>query len=154
MNSKVIVELGGNPARSFKTLELHKKEPEVPIILTGLEYCERTTEMLSGASLIIEDKARDTLTNFILTKHMVENKSTIYLVTDPVHARRAMGLAHIIYGRDKSIIDCSEGVEGGGDGESLLLCLVDWLRAYLWVFTKIYIPNNLFGLNADEVFNH
>jgi uncharacterized SAM-binding protein YcdF (DUF218 family) len=152
-SSRVIVQLGGNEARSSKTTELHRKYPEAIVILTGVENYRDVLEMLPDASVILENNARDTLTNFIYTRDLIGTESEIYLVTDRDHMRRALGLARIIYGRDRRIRNCSEGIPMGCGRENLLLCLADWARAYVWVITKLYIPNNLFGLKADRVFS-
>lgn len=130
----IILELGGNPARSKKTLELYNSFPEATVVLSGVE---NPSPVMGGCQ--IDNEAVDTLTNFICTKKWISKGETVFLVTDHQHVFRCLGLSRIVWGKDVTVIPCTEGVIGGCGHESMPYCILDWLRALIWKITRITI---------------
>lgn len=144
----VIVQLGGNPNRSFKTLELLKQGGVDTVILSGVENLDETLTLLEPyldkVNLLIDKKSVDTFRNFVNTRRHVHG--TTLLVTDSYHVFRCLGLARIIWRKRCRVVPCPEGILGGSSsGESFLYCFADWTRALIWQLTRIELGRRLGG---------
>jgi hypothetical protein len=136
----IICQLGGNPFRSRKTLELQEKSPIATVILTGVENLDETLNMLRRrTNILVDTEALDTLGNFIHTRKWIRPGDHVLLVTDKHHVFRSLGLARLVWGPDVLITPCTESVEGGRGPETLVHCVIDWCRAIAWKITGLTV---------------
>jgi hypothetical protein len=102
--SSIIIELGGNPRRLNKAIEVYRQHPDA-LILISSECCpELCVNMLKAgnvpeANYIFDFNAWDTVTNFTETYNFVRSKRAkkLFIVTDKFHMRRSIAIATVVY---------------------------------------------------------
>ena len=141
--SNVILELGGNPNRLDKAIEVFKQNPDSIIVIStegSLKFC---IDKLKSAGIpdnqyIFDYNAWDTVTNFTETYNLIKSKTPqkLFVVTDQFHMKRSLIIANTIYfftGID--IVPCPYI---GGDlqiVESDSLIWGDFARSLIWKLT-------------------
>ena len=113
--SKVILHLGGNPNRIYKTIEVDKDHPTAKIIISSEANHLFLKDQLSKNNIdlkrvIFDDAAYDTVGNFTDTWPTVKKlrATKVYIVTSNWHMERAIAIASIVYFlRGIEIIRCS-----------------------------------------------
>ena len=100
----LILELGGNPARLYRVIELARQYPDAKVIISSEGSPDHVVGLLRGAGIpddrfILDFKAWDTVTNFTHTLQLAKSYApgTIYVVTDQFHMKRAMAIAKAVY---------------------------------------------------------
>lgn len=158
----VILELGGNPNRVNKTIEVAKLHPETLIIISSEIYPDILINSLNSAGIannriLLDYQAWDTVTNFTTTYNLIKsfNPQKLYVVTEAFHMRRAMAIAGVIYFK-RGIELISSPYETTHSPEPIKLTIMDFLRASLWRLTGrlLYDPavknERMPGIKADE----
>lgn len=139
---KVILELGGNPARLDTAISLLQANPDSTLIVSSESPVETVLAKLNDAGIdplryIIDETAWDTVTNFTNTEPLVKKlgATELLVVTDGFHMRRSMLIASFVY--FKSGITVSAHPSSPADHqESNRLVLLDTARAALYRFTN------------------
>ena len=160
----VILELGGNPARLYRVLELANQYPDAKIVVSSESSPEHVVGLLRGSGItddrfILDFKAWDTVTNFTKTLKLIcsYKPKKLYVVTDKFHMRRSIAIATAVYFLRgiKVIAEPYLGSEPHPP-ESDELVRYDRNRSYLWRLTGYlqYIQSikdqRMPGIEADE----
>ena len=139
----LILELGGNPARLYRVIELAHQYPDTKIIVSSEGDPIGVHDMLEAAGItpdryIYDFHAWDTVTNFTETIELVKsfNPAVVFVVTDKFHMRRAMAVAHAVYFWT-GITVIPEPYLGSEphDPEPTSLVRQDRFRAWFWKLT-------------------
>jgi uncharacterized SAM-binding protein YcdF (DUF218 family) len=137
---KVILNLGGNPARLDTGINLLLQNPGSHLVVSSESPAQTVLDKLAGidpSSYTIDESAWDTVTNFTNTEPLVKKlgATELLVVTDGFHMRRAMLIAELVY--FKSGISVSVHPSSPADHqESKRLVIFDTLRAALYRFTN------------------
>lgn len=160
----VILELGGNPSRMYRVIELAQQYPSAQIVISSEGSPDFVVGLLRGAGIadarfILDFKAWDTVTNFTHTLRLVQSYSprTLYIVTDQFHMKRAMAIAKAVYflRRIKIVPEPYMGSEPHPP-ESEELIRYDQMRSWIWRLTgylqydKAVKDQRMPGIEADE----
>ena len=160
----LILELGGNPARLYRVIELAHQYSDTKIIVSSEGSPDHVVGLLRGAGIpddrfILDFKAWDTVTNFTETKQLLRgfNPAKIFIVTDNFHMRRAMKIANAVYWLS-GISLIAEPYMGSEphDPEPNALVRQDAFRAWLWrligilKYDKAVKEQRMPALEADE----
>jgi len=139
---KVILCLGGNPARLDTAITLLQSTPDSTLIVSSESPVETVLGKLNDAGIdplryIIDETAWDTVTNFTNTVPLVKKLGTteLLVVTDGFHMLRAMCVGAFVY--FKSGVKLHPHPSSPHDhSESWSLVLLDTARAALYRFTN------------------
>jgi uncharacterized SAM-binding protein YcdF (DUF218 family) len=136
-----IMELGGNPNRLQKVIELAAQYPDAPIVLSSEGPAQQVIAIMDGAGIsrsrwTLDYTAWDTVTNFTCTLPLLRKLNTdkVLVVTDGFHMKRSMRIANAVY-FDNGIEPVAEPSSPVDHKESRKLVLGDTARAWLWRFT-------------------
>lgn len=160
----LILELGGNPARLYRVIELARQYPDAKVIISSEGSPDHVVGLLRGAGIpddrfILDFKAWDTVTNFTHTLQLAKSYAPgiIYVVTDQFHMKRAMAIATAVYFLSgMRIIPSPYMGSEPHDPEDPKYVRDDRFRAWLWRLTGYlkYYPDvkaaRMPQLEADE----
>lgn len=141
--TKIILELGGNPDRLNKAIEIYKQNSDALIVISSESNPQFCVNMLKTAGVpetnyIFDFNAWDTVTNFTETYEFIRSKGTkkLFVVTDKFHMKRSMTIAKNVYlftGVDLIPCDYLGGDLNRTESDSLInKCF--W-SSLLWKFT-------------------
>lgn len=141
--SNVILELGGNPNRLDKAIEVFKEQPDSIIIISTESSLQLCIDKLKSAGIpdtqyIFDYTAWDTVTNFTETYKLIKSKKPkkLFVVTDKFHMKRSLVIANTVYFfTGINVVPCSYM---GGDlkrVESDSLIWGDFARSLIWKLT-------------------
>ena len=99
----VILQLGGNPARSETGIELAKAYPEAKVVISTGEHSCKQMYIDAGVDadrIILDDEALDTVTNLTTTYKLLRrlNCKRVFVVTDMFHTYRANLITMAVWG--------------------------------------------------------
>ena len=136
-----IMELGGNPNRLQKVIELAAQYPDAPIVISSEGPVQQVIAIMDGAGIsrsrwTLDYTAWDTVTNFTCTLPLLRklNTTKVLVVTDGFHMKRSMRIATAVY-FDNGIEPVAEPSSPVDHQESRKLVLGDTARAWLWRFS-------------------
>ena len=136
-----IMELGGNPNRLQKVIELAAQYPDAPIVISSEAPADQVIAIMDGAGIsrsrwTLDYTAWDTVTNFTCTLPLLRklNTTKVLVVTDGFHMKRSMRIATAVYFKNgiEPVAEPSSPVDHNEDPH---LVRVDTARAWLWRFT-------------------
>ena len=138
----IILQLGGNPARSETGIELAKAYPDAKVVIsTGEHSClQRYTDAgIDPERVIIDDEAWDTVTNLTHTYKLLKkmNCKSVYVVTDMFHTYRANLITMAVWGCRVPFYMAPYGTTR--QPKDATYAPGDFLRALLWRLTGILI---------------
>lgn len=161
---EVILELGGNPSRIYRVIELAQQYPSAQIVISSEGSPDLVVGLLRGAGItdarfILDFKAWDTVTNFTHTLQLVRSyvPGTLYVVTDQFHMKRAMAIARAVYFlRGIKVVPVPYMGSEPHPPESGELIRYDQMRSWIWRLTgylqydKAVKDQRMPGIEADE----
>jgi uncharacterized SAM-binding protein YcdF (DUF218 family) len=133
-----IMELGGNPNRLQKVIELAAQYPDAPIVISSEAPAQQVIAIMDGAGIsrsrwTLDYTAWDTVTNFTCTLPLLRKLNTdkVLVVTDGFHMKRAMRIATAVYFNNgiEPVAEPSSPVDHKEDPK---LVRFDTARAWLW----------------------
>ncbi len=141
--SKIIIELGGNPDRLKKAIEIYHQNPDALILISSEGNPQLCVDMLKSGGVpesnyIFDFNAWNTVTNFTETYKFIRSKGAkkLFVVTDKFHMRRSMVIAQTVYFlTGVELVPCEflEGDLNRTESDSLIFnCFVETL---LWKLT-------------------
>ena len=137
-----ILELGGNPARLQKVIELAAQYPEANIVISSEAPAQQVIGIMDAAGIphgrwILDYTAWDTVTNFTCTLPILKrsNTDTVFVVTDGFHMKRAMRIADAVYFKS-GITPIAQPSSPVDHNEDPKLVRLDTARAWLWRATN------------------
>ena len=138
----IILQLGGNPARSETGIELAKAYPDAKVVIsTGESVCQQMymDACIDRERLIIDDEAWDTVTNLTHTYKLLKkmNCKSVYVVTDLFHSYRANLITMAVWGCRIPFYMVPYGTVRRP--KDVTYAQGDFLRALLWRLTGILI---------------
>ena len=138
----IILQLGGNPARSETGIELAKAYPDAKVVIsTGESVCQQMymDAGIDRERLIIDDEAWDTVTNLTHTYKLLKkmNCKSVYVVTDLFHSYRANLITMAVWGCRIPFYMVPYGTVRRP--KDVTYAQGDFLRALLWRLTGILI---------------
>jgi len=159
----VIIELGGNPSRIHRVIELAKQNQSAKIVISSETLPDFVVGLLRGAGIsndrfVFDFTAWDTVTNFTKTVKMICDlkPKKLYIVTDKFHMRRSMVIANAIYFlRGIALIPESYYGSEPHQAESDELVNYDRWRSWVWRITgwlqyiKLIKDQRMPGIEAD-----
>lgn len=145
MAPRVILHLGGNTARVYKTLSLALTFPQATIVVSSEADPVFMIDQFRQAGVldrvVFNFKAWDTLTNFTDTLRIVRDlgATQVFVVTEPFHMRRAMMLARVIYWLEgiKPIAAPTSTLSSHRD--PIIRLVKDFFRVWVWKWTTYVI---------------
>ena len=148
---KVILVLGGEPAREKFAIEFAKTHPETQVWVSSGSPQEYTEMLLTTAGverdrLHIDRRALDTVTNFttLVDDFHHQGIDSVYLVTSNDHMQRAQVVGEIVFG-SRGIIIKPLPLRADREPEPTLKSLRDGVRAIVWLVT---------GLTGTDLLHH
>ena len=139
--SLTIMELGGNPNRLQKVIQLAAQYPDAPIVVSSEAPADQVISIMDGAGIprsrwTLDYTAWDTVTNFTCTLSLLRKLNTdkVLVVTDGFHMKRAMCIATAVYFKNgiEPVAEPSSPVTHNEDPHEVL---IDTVRAWLWRLT-------------------
>ena len=138
----IILQLGGNPARSETGIELAKAYPDAKVVIsTGESVCKQMymDAGIDPERVIMDNEAWDTVTNFTTTYKLFKrmNCKSVYVVTDMFHTYRANLITMAVWGCRIPFYMVPHGTVRRP--KDATYATGDFLRALLWRLTGILI---------------
>jgi len=160
----LILELGGNPSRMYRVIELAQQYPSAQIVISSEGSPDLVVGLLRGAGIsndrfVLDFKAWDTVTNFTHTLQLVQSYApqVVYIVTDQFHMKRAMAIAKAVYflRAIRLVAQPYMGSEPHPPEPSELI-RYDQIRSWIWrlsgylQYDKAVKDQRMPGIEADE----
>ena len=138
----IILQLGGNPARSEIGIELAKAYPDAKVVIsTGEHSClqKYTDAGIDPERVIIDDEAWDTVTNLTHTYKLLKkmNCKSVYVVTDMFHSYRANLITMAVWGCRAPFYMVPYGISINKKDESY--AIGQFFVALLWRLTGVLV---------------
>ena len=138
----VILQLGGNPARSETGIELAKAYPEAKVVISTGEHSCKQMYIDAGVDadrIILDDEAWDTVTNLTTTYKLLRrlNCKRVFVVTDMFHTYRSNLITAAVWGGRIPFYMVPYGISINKKDESY--AIGQFFVALLWRLTGVLV---------------